>query len=145
MPYHGTIYFETQVRVRYVETDQMAVAHHSSLIYWLEVARIDYCDALGIPYKNLEASGLLIPVLELQVRYLKPIYFDDRLSIQLQMASRPSIQFQIEYCVFRKGEKVAEAKTQHVFTSPQGKVMRPPPLFWEKLTLYAAQTPERSL
>lgn len=70
-----------RVRVRYAETDQMGVAHHSSYVAWLEEARIAWLRDHGRSYRELEASGTMLPVIELTIRYAKPCRFDDELDL----------------------------------------------------------------
>jgi len=69
------------LRVRYAETDQMGVAHHSAYVPWLEEARIDWLRAIGHSYRDLEAGGILMPVIELQVRYQRSVRFDDQVTM----------------------------------------------------------------
>ena len=69
------------VRVRYAETDQMGVAHHAAYVPWLEEARIAWLRAVGSSYREVEAAGVLMPVIALSVRYLAPVRFDDEVVI----------------------------------------------------------------
>ena len=70
-----------RLRVRYAETDQMGVAHHSACVPWLEEARIEWLRAHGSSYRDLEAGGILMPVVDLQVRYRRPVRFDDAVDL----------------------------------------------------------------
>ena len=72
---------EHRLRVRYGETDQMGVVHHASYVLWLEEARIEWLRAHGQCYRSLEASGVFLPVIELQVRYRAPARFDEELTL----------------------------------------------------------------
>ncbi len=65
------------IRVRYAESDQMGVAHHASYIPWLEEARIEWLRAHQRSYRQLEAEGIFMPVIDLQVRYKRSLRFDD--------------------------------------------------------------------
>ena len=69
------------IRVRYAETDQMGVAHHAAYIPWLEEARIEWLRAHQRSYRQLEAEGIFMPVIELQVRYRRSLRFDDVLTL----------------------------------------------------------------
>ncbi len=62
----------SRVRVRYAETDQMGVAYHGEYFAWFEVGRTDLLRELGLTYRELEADGLRLPVIEVQARYLRP-------------------------------------------------------------------------
>ena len=72
---------EHRLRVRYGETDQMGVAHHASYVIWLEEARIEWLRAQGHNYKDMEIAGLMLPVIDLQVRYRASARFDDELTL----------------------------------------------------------------
>jgi len=66
-----------RIRVRYAETDAQQVAHHSAYVVWLEEARIEALRSLGRSYRVLEEEGVLMPVIEVQVRYRRALRFDD--------------------------------------------------------------------
>ena len=65
------------IRVRYAESDQMGVAHHAAYVPWLEEARIEWLRAQAHSYRQLEADGVFMPVIELAVRYRRSLRFDD--------------------------------------------------------------------
>ncbi len=71
----------TELRVRYAETDQMGIAHHAHYVVWLEDARTAHFRNSGISYRELEAKGLLLVVVEVQVRYRVPARYDELLRI----------------------------------------------------------------
>lgn len=73
--------YRLDIRVRYAETDGMGVVHHSSYVPWLEEARIDALRQLGYRYAELERSGVLMPVVELDIRYRRSLRFDDVVSV----------------------------------------------------------------
>ena len=62
---------ETSVKVRYAETDQMGVVHHSIYPQYLEISRLNWLDTLGISYKSMEEEGIMLPVFELNLKYHK--------------------------------------------------------------------------
>src|SRR5437870_12594131 len=68
-------------RVRYAETDAMGIAHHSSFVVWMEMGRTEFMRAHGFTYRELEAMGVMMPVLELNMRYKQPAYYDDELRV----------------------------------------------------------------
>ena len=70
----------SQIRVRYAETDRMDVVYHSNYLVWFETARILMLDEIGIPYLEIEASNLRLPVLTASAAYKRPARFDDRLA-----------------------------------------------------------------
>lgn len=77
---------EHHVRVRYAETDQMGVVHHAAYIPWLEEARIAAMKAYGVCYRALEEAGIMMPVIEVQLRYRQPLRFDDAVCVQTRLA-----------------------------------------------------------
>lgn len=97
---------ESKIRVRFVETDQMAVAHHSNYLHWFEVARTDFLRKLGFSYRELEERGVSMPVLEVGLRYLKPSLYDDEITIKVWLAERSRLKLRFEYEIYsEKGEK----------------------------------------
>ncbi len=87
---------ETQVRVRYAETDQMNVVYHGNYAQYFEVARVEGIRSLGLSYREIEARGYLMPLVELHVRYLRPAQYDDLLTIKTEIRELPS-EHRIEY------------------------------------------------
>lgn len=69
------------IRVRYAESDQMGVAHHASYVVWLEAARIEFLRTVGHSYRDLEAAGVAMPVVDLAVRYKRVMRFDDEMTL----------------------------------------------------------------
>ena len=68
----------TRIRVRYAETDQMGVVYYANYLVWMEVARVEYCSAIGFRYKDMEMEdGVLLAVVEAQCRYHSPARFDE--------------------------------------------------------------------
>lgn len=125
--------FSTELRVRYAETDRMDVVYHSNYFVWFETARIHLLDHINLPYKDLEAQGLFIPVLEAHAEYKSPARFDDILAIHLHLAEFPRARFKFHYEVKREGEVLATGHTIHAFMDATGKALKPPKLFLESL------------
>lgn len=80
----------TQVRVRYAETDQMNVVYHGNYAAYFEVARAEAIRTLGISYKELEAMGVVMPIVEMQVKFLRPAHYDDLLTIKTLLKELPT-------------------------------------------------------
>ncbi len=105
----------SRIRVRYGETDQMGVAHHGAIVNWLEAGRVDWCRAVGIPYSEVEAAGFNMAVAELTIRYLRPIFFDEEISIETVAEKFTARLILFRYIVKNsKGEPAAEGKTRHL-------------------------------
>ena len=87
---------QTQVRVRYAETDQMGVVYHSNYFQYFEVARAESIRQLGFTYADMEKMGVIMPVIEVQCRYLRPARYDDLLTVKVILKELP-IHHKIEF------------------------------------------------
>jgi acyl-CoA thioester hydrolase len=81
---------ETQIRVRYAETDQMGVVYHSNYFLYFESARAESIRQLGITYAGMEKMGIVMPVVEVHCRYLRPAVYDDLLTIKTTLKELPA-------------------------------------------------------
>ncbi len=86
----------TQMRVRYAETDQMNVVYYGNYAQYFEVGRVEAIRQLGYTYKDMEASGVIMPVVEMHVRYLRPATYDDLLTVKTSLRELPD-QHRIEF------------------------------------------------
>ncbi len=89
----------TTLRVRYAETDQMGYVYYGQYAAYYEVARTEAFRMLGLPYAAMEAAGVMLPVVEFNIRYHRPAYYDDVLSLEIRLLKLPtasSIRFDIE-------------------------------------------------
>jgi acyl-CoA thioester hydrolase len=102
------------VSVRYAETDRMGVAHHSSYLLWFELGRTGLLRAAGHPYRDLEASGCLFPVLEYGCRFHRGADYDDALVIETAVREIRSRTVVFSYRTRRGGDVLAEGFTRHV-------------------------------
>jgi acyl-CoA thioester hydrolase len=118
----------TRLRVRFAETDQMAVAHHGSYAAWFEVARVEWLRERGYAYTGLEAEGVSLAVSELVVRYRHAARFDDELRIETRLVSAASRGCRFAYAVRRDGDGalIARAETGHVAVDRTGRAVRLP-------------------
>ena len=80
---------EVQIRVRYSETDQMGYVYYGNFAAYYEVARTEAFRSLGISYKEMEKEGIIMPVLEMRTKYIKPARYDDLLTVKVQVKSKP--------------------------------------------------------
>ena len=121
---------ETQIRVRYAETDQMGVVYHSNFFQYFEVGRAESIRQLGFTYADMEKMGVIMPVVEVQCRYLRPARYDDLLTVRVTLKELPvhhKIEFQQEV-LNEAGDLLAsghvilyfmEAKTQKRTVMPE--------------------------
>ncbi len=80
---------ETSVIVRYYETDQMGLTHHSNYIRYFEVGRSHFMNEIGYPYGLMEEEGCLSPIMSITIRYVRPSYFDEELTIRTEVRELP--------------------------------------------------------
>jgi acyl-CoA thioester hydrolase len=105
--------FETEVRVRFAETDAQGVAHNSAYLVWFEIARIDYLARFRGGYPELRAQGVEALTIESHVHYLSPARFDDRLTIRCVCGELRGARFRFDYAIEREGEAIADGWTRH--------------------------------
>jgi acyl-CoA thioester hydrolase len=105
--------FETEVRVRFAETDAQGIAHNAVYLVWFELARIDYLARFRDGYPGLRANGIEALTIESHVRYLAPARFDDRLAIGVRCGDLRGSRFRFDYAVRRDGEPIADGWTRH--------------------------------
>ena len=120
---HGRFY-DTTVRVRYAETDQMGVVYYGNYYLWFEVGRVELCRQLGFEYKKMESEDdSFIVVAESSCRYRKPAKFDDVLRIRTRVgeAQRRTIRFAYEIFRENTGELLANGETFHVICDRLGR------------------------
>ena len=107
---------ETSVKVRYAETDQMGVVHHSIYPQYLEIARLNWLDTLGISYKSMEEEGIMLPVFELNLKYHKPVTFDENIRIETRLRQEPNVKIIFDYSLYNEqGNLVTTGYTVLVF------------------------------
>ncbi|GAB3425957.1 acyl-CoA thioesterase [Niabella aquatica] len=81
--------YETKIRVRYAETDQMGVVYHSHYFQYFEAARAEWIRSLGFSYADIEREGIIMPVVEVNCKYLRPAVYDDLLTIKVILNTLP--------------------------------------------------------
>lgn len=133
----------TRLRVRYAETDQMGVAHHASYFPWFEQARTDLMRQRGLAYRDLEAGGIRLPVIEAWCRYHAPARYDDELDVEVWVELLRPTRLAFGYRVWpagagaaaagpqeavdrasRRVAPLAEGRTVHAFTDARGRPVR---------------------
>src|SRR3954469_9934724 len=87
---------ETQIRVRYAETDQMNVVYYGNYAQYFEVGRAESIRHLGFTYKDMEANGVMMPVVELQCKYLRSAHYDDLLTVKTVLRELP-VDHRVEF------------------------------------------------
>ena len=111
--------FETRLRVRYVETDQMGVVYHSNFLIWFEVGRVEALRELGFHYRNMEREdGCFIAVVDARCRYKSPAYYDDDILVRTRIRNVRGSLIHFHYEIVRAGDStlLAEGETAHIVT-----------------------------
>ncbi len=108
---------ESRTRVRYKETDQMAIAHHANYVVWFEIGRTDLCREAGFPYREIEERGLILVVTEVVCRYRVPYRYDDEVVIRTSLAEAASRKMRFAYELRdASGERLhASGSSSHVW------------------------------
>jgi acyl-CoA thioester hydrolase len=108
---------ETKIRVRYGETDQMGYAYYGVYAQYYEVGRVEAMRKTGFSYKEVEARGILLPVVEFSVNYKKPAFYDDEVTVVTYIKQMPTgVKLPFEYeCFNSKGELLNTGKVVLVF------------------------------
>jgi len=88
---------EIQIRVRYGETDQMGVVYHGNYALYLEMGRIEWLRKLGISYKKMEESGIMLPVISMSLNYKKSACYDDVINVKTQLKNIPTAKIEFDY------------------------------------------------
>ena len=116
----------TQITVRYAETDMMGIVYHGNYLPWFEVGRTTLLKECGLPYKELEAQGYHLPVIELGVKYTRPALYDDTVTIITRMHEKPTLRIRLDYEVRRGEELLVTGFTTHAFINKEGLPVRAP-------------------
>ena len=111
---------ETQVRVRYGETDQMGYAYYGNYTLYYEVARVELLRQLGFSYKFMEENGVMLPVLSLNVKYIKPAFYDELLTIKTIIKELPQARITFAYEIYNeKNTLINTGETTLVFINKE--------------------------
>lgn len=97
---------ETQIRVRYAETDQMGYVYYGNYAMYFEVARVEAMRSANFSYREMEENGVMMPVLESHFRYLKPGKYDELLTIKTVIPDLPGVRIRFEYQVYNESEEL---------------------------------------
>jgi acyl-CoA thioester hydrolase len=113
---------ETKIRVRYGESDRMGYAYYGNYPLYFEVARTEMLRTVGFSYKEMEDSGIILPVHSMNIRYLAPAFYDDELTIKTTLKEIPAVRLIFEYEVRNAQNKViCTAETTLIFFDSQKK------------------------
>ena len=110
-------------KVQYYETDRMGITHHSNYIRWMEEARVDYLDQIGLGYKKMEEDGIISPVIGVECDYKVSTTFDDRVEIDVKVEEFKGVKLIIGYVMTNidTNEVVLVGRTKHCFLDRDSK------------------------
>lgn len=119
--------FILEFRVEYFETDGQQRVHHGNYLNYFERGRVEMLRAAGISYKALEATGLMLVVTEMNVKYMAAAEFDDLLRLTTRVVSAKGVRVRFEYTIHRGDELIVTAESTIACIDRSGKPRRLPP------------------
>ena len=96
----------TQTRIRYSETDQMGVVYHGNYAQFFELGRTEWLRSLGVTYKDMEISGIMLPVISINFKFLKSALYDDVLTIKTFLKKKPMVKIEFEYEIVNQNNEL---------------------------------------
>lgn len=127
---------ELKIRVRYGETDQMGYVYYGNYAQFFEMGRVEWLRNINTSYKSMENNGVMLPVLNLNVNYLKPAKYDDLLTLKTTLKKIPSVKIEFDFEIYNeKNELLTTGFTSLVFIDmKRNRPMRCPDYLLEKIT-----------
>ena len=107
---------QVDIRIRYAHTDQMGYCYYGNYAQFYEIGRVEALRNLGLSYKKIEESGILLPVIDFNIKYINPAYYDDLITVNTIIKELPTARIKFEYEIFNEsGEKLNFGTTTLVF------------------------------
>ena len=107
---------ETKIRIRYGETDQMGYVYYGNYAQFFEIGRVEMLRSLGVSYASMEKQGIMLPVVDYSVKYIKPAYYDDVIIVRTTIEETPSVKIKFNYEIYNENmHLLTSAKTTLVF------------------------------
>jgi acyl-CoA thioester hydrolase len=117
---------DTKLRIRYSETDQMGYCYYGNYAAFFEIGRVETLRSLGVSYKELEDKGIMLPVLSYEVKFIKPAFYDDLITIKTFIKKIPAARIDFDYEIYNENNVLlTTAHTSLVFI--QSNAMKPCP------------------
>ena len=110
-------------KVKYYETDKMGITHHSNYVRWMEEARIDFLDRIGLSYKAMEDAGIVSPVVAVSCEYKSPTTFDDEVGVTVSVGEFRGVKLVLLYTMVNEkdGRTVMQGSSAHCFLDESGR------------------------
>lgn len=118
--------YTLKLKTRYSETDQGGIVHNSAYILYLENARIEFMQQMGVDINALENKGFLVPVVSQSVKYLRPLKSLEEISVTVKIEHLTNVRFVFSYEITHKNEKVLEGQSEHCVLNKHFKPVRLP-------------------
>ena len=111
--------YKYERKINYYETDRMGVVHHSNYIRFLEEARCNWLESIGLPFATLEENGITIPVLAVNCEYKHHVTFNDVIIVEMVVKEYTGVRMTVQYKIINKntGDIVLVGETKHCFTN----------------------------
>ena len=111
-------FYNSKIRVRYGETDQMGVVYHGNYAQYLEIGRTEWLRSLGLSYKEMEDGGIILPVVSLSLKFKKSAVYDEIINVRTQLNKIPTASLDFDYEITNEnGELISTANTILVFVN----------------------------
>ncbi len=129
---------ETNLRVRYSETDRMGYVYYGNYASYYEVGRVEALRSLGLSYREMEDSGIMLPVFHFSIKYYKPAFYDDLLTVKTTIPELPTTRIKFLYQIYNINKVLLnEGETTLIFVNTKtGKPFMAPEYFIEKITSF---------
>lgn len=139
--------FTTSIRVRYADTDQMGYVYYGNYARYFEIGRVEALRSIGISYKDLEASGVMMPVLENYSKYIKPALYDDLIQIRVMIKEKPGVRIRFDYEITNEQRELIHfGHTVLVFVSIETrKVVSFPETVWQGIQQFFEKSMDSDL
>lgn len=127
---------EFKVRVRYSETDQMGVVYHGNYAQYFEMGRVEWLRNMGVSYKWMEETGIMLPVVSLTMNYKKPARYDDLITVKTIFKSQTSVKIEFDYEIYNEEDELLTiAHSVLVFVDMKtGRPVVPPDYIKDKIS-----------
>ena len=120
------------MRVRFQEVDLLEVVWHGHYVSYFEEGRLGFGEQFGFSYQDVLAAGFIVPVVHLELDYLAPARFGDRLTVRARLHPEPAARVSFSYVVARGEQVLATGRTVQIFTDPEGQLLMTRPPYYEE-------------
>lgn len=112
-------------QAQYYETDQMGIVHHSNYIRWMESARTEYLALIGLPYDQMEAEGIISPVISVNCEYKAMVRFREKIEIEVWIKSYNGVKLIVGYrMISQTSKKICTlGESSHCFLTKEGEIV----------------------